>query len=128
MDKHIWLMALDKDGNSLNVSMVGYPAIRKLEVGNIYENGQPQCILHTSGLEAKVTKKGVPEKISVCCLLENGKKLEIIAEKEVEVPYSFANEGYFLYEGIGTFTINGEKARGIMEFGFNSDQSRWNRN
>jgi hypothetical protein len=128
MDKHIWLMALDKDGNSLNVSMVGYPVMRKLEVGNIYKNGQPQCILHTTGLDGKVTEKGIPEKVTVCCTLENGQKLEITAEKEAEVPYSFADEGYFLYEGIGTFTINGEKARGIMEFGFNSDQSRWNRN
>ena len=127
MDKHFWLMALDKEGNALNVSMVGYPAIRKLEVGNIFRNGKQQCVLQTRGLEGKVTKKGVPDKVAVCCLLESGEKLQIIAEKEAEVAYTFADEGYFLYEGIGTFSINGEKARGIMEFGFNSDPSRWNK-
>lgn len=56
-----------------------------------------------------------PDKVAVCCLLESGEKLQIIAEKEAEVAYSFADEGYFLYEGIGTFSINGEKARAFWK-------------
>ncbi len=41
-----------------------------------------------------------------------------------EMVFEFPFGGYTIYEGIGTFELNGKKGRGVLEFGYNDDPDR----
>ena len=127
MDKHIWLTALTENGDALNISMVSYPAIRGIRVGNLNKAGKTICLLQTHTSDDLINNGLGVDKFGLLCKLENGEELKITTEREAEVVYSFANGQYILREGMGNYTINGEKARGIIEFGFNKDKTRWYR-
>ena len=127
MDKHVWLIALTEKGDALNISKVSYPAISNIEVGNFNKNGKTTCIARFNTLDNLVNNGLGADEFSMDVVLENNEKLKVTAKRDSEVVYSFANGTYILREGMGNFTINGEKARGIIEFGFNKNNTRWYR-
>lgn len=125
MDKHMWLMALNETGDALNLSMVSYPAIRGIQVGNYLREGKVLSVLNVTCLDDLINNGQGADAFVLEAVLENGEKLKVTVHRDAEVVYSFANNQYILREGMGSFTINGEKARGIVEFGFNKDSNRW---
>ncbi len=125
MDKHVWLMALLENGDVLNISMVSYPAIRNICVGNLYHNGKSISAIKIHTPDDLIQNGKGADSFTVHCHLENGENLLIKATREIHIPYSFSENQYHLLEGIGNFIINDIKARGIIEFGFNKDSKRW---
>lgn len=125
MNKHMWLAALLENGDMVNISMVSYPAIKQLNTGNVILNGHTASIVETIAYEDMINDGKGPEEFHLACVLENGKKITVYGKKETEVVYSLGEGGYILREGLGTFTVDGKRARGIIEFGFNADSSRW---
>lgn len=125
MDKHIWLMALMSDTESLNVNMVSYPHMKNLRTGYYEKDGTTKHIEVLPSFENFETKGFVPNSLKYDIILENGHAFHIDAVKELEIQFPFDNGNYTICEGIGTFDINGYPARGIIEFGYNKDKKRW---
>ncbi|MDD5952779.1 MAG: hypothetical protein PUC32_03885 [Oscillospiraceae bacterium] len=124
MNKHYWLMALMENGDMLNVSMVSYPAMHQLDAGNVVINGKAISLVQVIPHGDLIQEGKGPDHLHMTCVLENGRKLNLYAKKEGEIVYPLGN-GYVLREGLGTFSVDGRKARGIMEFGFHHDWTRW---
>ena len=125
MDKHVWLMALLENGDALNISMVSYPAIRNICVGNLYQNGNSISAIEIHTPNDLIGNGKGADTFTVHCRLENGDNLLIKVTREIHIPYFFSDNQYQLLEGIGRFMVNDIKARGIIEFGFNKDLKRW---
>lgn len=126
MNDHIWLMADTEKGETFNLQLVNYPAVKPIFLGytDIGENRNYSMrsyrILeydHNDGLGSDVL---VMESV-----FNNGKKYHIRAERKVNVRTDFDGGNYYFQEGIADFIINGIPARGTIEYGFNRDRSRW---
>lgn len=124
MNNHLWLMAVN-DTSQLNFSMVSYPAMSVLEVGNYKAANKPMAYMTEATYDrSSVVKGSVPEKLELSLTLNDKSRLHIVAEKTDEERYLFQGGDYCLIEGVGEFTINGEPFRGIIEIGFNREKSR----
>ena len=128
MDKHMWLMALTENGDALNISTVSYPALSGIAVGNFNRKGKVFDVIHFHTSNDLINNGKGADHFMLQAKLNTGELLQITVERDAEVVYSFAQGQYILREGMGSFTINGEKAKGIIEFGFNKDKNRWYRN
>ena len=127
MDRHIWLMALIREGEALNLNRVSYPHMSQLVTGYYEKDNRVQQISKKTNM-ARIPNNGfVPDKFSYHVELQNGLIFDVKAEVEVIIPFVFNEGKYVLFEGIGSFDINKRKARGIIEFGFNEDETRWNK-
>ena len=125
MDRHIWLMALMSEHESLNVNMVSYPHMKGLKTGYYEHNHETKSIEVFPKLDRYEATGYVPNKLKYDIILENGHAFHVEAIKELEIQFPFDNGNYKICEGIGSFDINGYPARGIIEFGFNKDKLRW---
>jgi hypothetical protein len=125
MNQHVWLMALISKTQCLNLSMVSYPHMTHLQTG-YYETDHKFINISKATTMREITLNGdVPDHFFYTIDLPTNEQFEIYATKDTRVTYEFDNGNYVIQEGTGTFLINGEKARGIMEFGYNKDQERW---
>lgn len=127
MDRHIWLMALLEDGTALNVNMVRYPAVANLQTGYYVANGKTVCVHSATPMDEIECTGKVPKGFRYTVRLMDGRTLEASCEKELEFVFPFDEGLYTICEGVGSFTVDGVKGRGIIEFGFNRDASRWTR-
>ena len=125
MNKHMWLMALLDNGDMINISMVSYPAMKRLDAGNVIFDGKTISLVETIYCEDMENDGKGPDKFHIAIKLENGRRVNVYAERETEIVYPMGGGGYILREGLGSFTVDGKKARGILEFGFNQDRTRW---
>ena len=123
MDRHFWLMALFQDGSSLNANMVSYPLLQ-LETGYFISRGETACV-ESAKIKGPIEPNAVPENFIYEVKLTDGNTLEIECEKEVQFVFPMNGGEYTIFEGVGSFKLNGEKARGILEFGWNRDASRY---
>lgn len=122
MNNHLWLMAVNEN-SQLNFSMVSYPAMTVLEVGNFKGKDAPMAYVLNASYDRELIAAGcAPEKQELSLKLDNGRTLNVSVSKTDEEVYLFG--GYKLIEGIAEFTIDGEKYRGILEVGFNEDNGR----
>ncbi len=124
MNNHLWLMAVS-EGCQFNYSLVSYPVISALEVGN-YRDTEGMHYMMQANLDlSKVGTGEVPEELSFSVLLDNGRSIPVKARKLTGVTYHFQDGQYILIENIAEFTIDGKTCRGILEIGFNSDSGRF---
>ena len=124
MNRHFWLMALFEDGSSLNASMVGYPVLRELQTGYmIFKEGRT-CV-ESAQIVGDVVPNAVPEAFVCRVTLLDGTVLKLKCTKETQLEFSFCDGGYTIYEGIGSFELDGMKGRGVLEFGWNRDPLRY---
>ena len=125
MNNHLWLMAVNET-SQLNFSMVSYPAMTVLEVGNFKSENRPMAYMLKASYDREAIARGaIPEKMALSLLLDDQRTLKIDAITTDEETYLFQNGEYRLIEGIAEFTIDGERYRGILEVGFNQDKSRF---
>ncbi len=127
MDRHIWLMALLEDGTALNVNMVRYPAVANLQTGYYITDSDTVCVHSATPMDEIECTGKVPKGFQYSVRLTDGRVLQAACEKEMEFVFPFDEGLYTIYEGVGNFTVNGVKGRGIIEFAFNRDASRWTR-
>lgn len=125
MNNHLWLMALAKD-EEFNYSMVSYPALSILEVGNFTKNGEDNRLIKEVKYDLKEVSSGVsPQELKLKVTLNNGEILDIKAKVLDTQEYHFQHNDYLLIENIAEFDINGKSFRGILEIGFNKDKKRF---
>lgn len=124
MNNHLWLMAVSPS-LQFNYSMVSYPVMTVLEVGNCRdENGQRY--LRRADLDLRQVSLGtVPRELSLNVDLDDGRRMHVLSKPLAGVTYHFQNGQYVLHENVAEFVIDGKNCRGIMEIGFNGDRSRY---
>jgi hypothetical protein len=128
MNRHIWLMALLENGDALNVNMVRYPDISELQAGYFISGGKTTCVDRVTSMDEIECSGHVPLSFKYLVRLTDGRTFTVTCKKELEYVFPFKDGAYTIFEGIGSFSIDGIRGRGIMEFGFNSDTARWKRN
>ena len=124
MNNHLWLMAVS-DSFQFNYSLVSYPVISALEVGNYRDEDGMHYLLHADLDFHKISGGAVPAELSFQVQLDNGRSINVSARVLDGVTYHFQNGEYILHENIGEFVIDGKSCRGIFEIGFNNDPSRY---
>lgn len=124
MNNHLWLMAVS-DERQFNYSMVSYPALSVLEVGN-YRDEAGMHYMMQADLDLQLVGMGtIPEELALNVGLDNGETLPVKVRKLAGVTYHFQNGQYILHENVAEFEIAGHVCRGILEIGFNRDRSRY---
>jgi hypothetical protein len=127
MDRHIWLMALLENGDALNVNMVRYPDVSELQTGYFISEAKTTCVDRVTSMDEIECSGHVPLSFNYLVQLTDGRTFTVTCEKELEFAFPFKGGAYTIFEGIGSFSIDGIMGRGILEFGFNSDNERWKR-
>ena len=124
MNNHLWLMAVSTPVQ-FNYSLVSYPALTALEVGN-YRDEKGLHFLRKADLDLEQISRGkVPEALSFHVTLEDGRLLPVTAKVLACVTYHFQDGQYILHENVAEFEIDGHRCRGILEIGFNRDSRRF---
>lgn len=127
MNNHIWLLAMTDQGEVLNVSLVNYPHVKQIFCGYSNFGEERNYAMTDYQMVSYDHNDGMgPDEIIVNCTFANGKKYMIKANRDFNILTPFDNGNFYFQEGVGTFDINGVKARGSIEYGFNKDKSRWN--
>ncbi len=125
MNNHLWLMSVGND-YQLNFSMVSYPSMSILEVGNYREEDiDMQYVLKADYHREEAITGNVPEHLSLKLKLDSKKTIDVNVTLLSEQAYPFEEGKYVLHEGIAEFEVEGVKQRGILEIGFNQDSSRF---
>lgn len=122
MNNHLWLMGVGEH-TQLNFSMVSYPALTVLEVGNFMTDGKMK-LMTGAAYRRELVMGGFPESLTLNLKMDDGTRLNVVVSKEDEERYSFDGGAYNFSEGIATITVNGEKIRGIFELGYNRNSKR----
>lgn len=127
MKRHIRLMALIRQGESLNLNRASHIYIDNLQTGYYEKDGRThQISLKTN--TARIPVLGyIPVYFAYHVELQNGLLFDVKAAVEVIIPFKLNNGKYTLLEGIGAFDVNKRKARGIIEFGFHEDKALWDK-
>ena len=124
MNNHLWLAAVNNT-SQLNFSMVSYPAMSLLEVGNFKPEEGEMCYLLSAEYDrAAVIGEEIPRELPLTLRLTGGRVLHVLATCEHVTEYLFEGGDYRLLEGIGSFDINGVRYRGIIEMGTNGCRDR----
>lgn len=124
MNNHLWLMVVSPSCQ-FNYSLVSYPALSVLEVGH-FRNGDNMHYMSRADLNLEEIILGtVPSCLKFEMTLDNGRVINVEAEVLTGVTYHFQNGSYILHENVAEFRIDDNVCRGILEIGFNKDQSRY---
>ena len=125
MNNHLWLMAVNSQ-SSFNYSLVSYPALSILEVGNYSKNKDELKLLKEAQYDLNEIVKGdTPKSLNMLLTLNDDSKLNVAITVLDTQRYHFQNDDYLLIENVASFEINGEKFKGILEIGFNKNQKRY---
>ena len=124
MNNHLWLMAVSPT-HQFNYSLVSYPVMSVLEVGH-YRDETGTHFLTQADLDFRQINQGtIPQELSFHVQLDNGQEIPVVAKFLAGVTYRFQDGQYILHENIAEFRIAGKVCRGILEIGFNNDNSRY---
>ncbi len=125
MNNHVWLAAVDSDC-MFNFSMVSYPAMSVLEVGHLREKNSPvEYVVKANYDRNQIVTGTVPQTLTLQLKTSAGRTIKVTAELLYHNDYVFEGGAYTLTEGIANFTVNGISCRGILEVGFNGDETRF---
>lgn len=122
-DRYIRLCTLT-DNQTININMMKNQNIKGLQLGYIISNGQFVCLDSCTDLNGFFDDNKVPEKFEILAKFTDGRKLVIKFQKNSVFEFPLDNGTYMICEGIGKFEINGVKARGIIEFGYNPEKNQ----
>lgn len=124
MNNHLWLMAVSSELKQFNYSLVSYPVVTALEVGNFFDK-EKMRYMKRAKFDLDILKKGKNlSSIKLKVYLDNHTSLDVVAKVLDTTVYHFKNNKYTLIENVASYEINGEKYKGILEVGFNSDKAR----
>lgn len=124
MNNHLWLMAVSAS-RQFNYSLVSYPVISALEVGN-YRDEAGQHFMLQADLDFRQVATGkIPQELALNVRLDDLRTIRVTAKVLSGVSYHFQEGRYILHENIAEFQVDGQACRGILEIGFNRDSSRF---
>lgn len=124
MNNHLWLMAVSPL-YQFNYSMVSYPVMSVLEVGHYRDEAGVHYMQQVDLDLQKVSMGTIPQELSFNVVLDNNLKINVLSNVITGVTYHFQKGQYILHENIAEFSIDGNVCRGILEIGFNCDDSRY---
>ena len=116
MNNHLWLMAVSPQCQ-FNYSLVSYPVITALEVGNFRDGSGMHYMLESELDFRKVDGGEVPGELDFRIRLDNGESLPVRARVLSGLIYRFQDGAYILHENIADFELGNRRCRGILEIG-----------
>ncbi len=124
MNNHLWLMAVS-DAQQFNYSLVSYPVMSALEVGNYRDETGLHFMEHADLDFQKINQGVVPRELALHVKLNDARTISVEAKVLAGITYHFQDGQYILHENIAEFTLDGKVCRGILEIGFNADNNRY---
>lgn len=124
MNNHLWLMAVTP-ACQFNYSLVSYPVLSVLEVGNYRSDAGLRYMLEANLDFRQISSGNVPKELEFDVHLDDGRTVHVVSRVITGVTYHFQDGQYTLYENIAEFRIDGHDCRGIFEIGFNRDKGRY---
>lgn len=126
MNDHIWLLAFKENGEVFNYSLVNYPLLKNVNCGYCdFSRDKLASLKKLTSLEYDANDGKGLDTLKVQIKLTDGTDLDIKATRLVNEETHYQGGDYYFQEGIGVFTINGEKAMGSIEYGFNHNKDKW---
>jgi hypothetical protein len=127
MNNHIWLSAITAKGEVFNLSMVNYPYVKRICMGySDVNHTTPAHNLISYQLHGYSHCNGVgPDTLEADVTFKGGVSHHIKCRRLVNDYVPYDNGDYYFQEAIGAFDIDGVKALGTIEYGYNRDNSRW---
>ena len=123
MNSHFWLTCMFEDGTMFNANVASWPTIKSIATG-FMERGEEALGVVSAQVNCEIEDYKVPEKFSYSGELVNGEKFKLDCVLESVFLFTLDHGNYLIYEGVGTFDMNGKRGRGNLEFGFNGDPGR----
>ena len=124
MNNHLWLMAVSAS-RQFNYSLVSYPVISALEVGNYRDEAGQHYMLQADLDFRQVATGKIPQELALNVRLDDLRTIRVTAKVLSGVSYHFQEGRYILHENIAEFQVDGQACRGILEIGFNRDSNRF---
>lgn len=125
-DRYIWSIVLLENGDFIHTSMMRYPAISNLQAGFYISGEKTKSLYYATAMDDLPAIGTVPESFSLFVVYEDGERKQIFAKEDMRFPFFF-DDDYKVVEGVYEFNVDGIRGRGIAEFSFNKDRSRWSR-
>lgn len=123
-DRYVWTIILLEDGGFVHTSLMRYPALKNLQAGFYIKGDHVESLYYCTELDDLKPEGKTPEEFTLQANYIGGKVRKIKAKREYYVPFYF-DENFNVNEGVCEYDVDGVKGRGIGEFGFNADKSRW---
>lgn len=126
-DRYAWIMCLLENGDFIHTSLIRYPVLKHLQAGfYIPSGGKAVSILECTPVEKiPVPEYGnAPDSLEIDVKYVDGAKKNMKTKLDFVCPFYFDDE-FNVNEGLSEFTVNGVRGRGITEFSFNKDRTRW---
>lgn len=126
MNDHIWFLAVTEDGKVLSYSIVNYPMMKRIFSGYTDILSDSMETLRDYEMVHYDSANGVGgDLLSLKCIFPGGKVLDVEARRTANARCVFGGGTYVFQESFADFRINGIKATGTLEYGFNAQSSRW---
>lgn len=128
-NRHTWLIGILEDGTRLNVNAVRYPIlnVRGLKTGYKIKDGFKAGTTKVSFSDELGLSGGPYKEGSYKACYSDKSALDCSFKLDIAFPFEFSDKdgSYIIYEGVSGFTCGNLKGRGITEFGYNKDKSRY---
>ncbi len=125
-DRYVWTIIVLENGAVYHTSLIRYPFLKELRAGFAIENGKTVSLLSSTSMDALPVTGSTPEAFKMQTQYTDGSKRNIECRLDFVVPYYFKGD-FNVNEGFSDFTVDGVRGKGIAEFAFNKDSSRWTR-
>lgn len=126
MNDHLWCLGITEKGEALCFSIVNYPRMKRIFSGYTNIGSVENLTLRdyeVTHYETDLGKGG--DMLGFRCFFPDGKPVDVSIRRTDNVCCTFDGGKYVFQEGLGDFTIDGVRARGTIEYGFNGDRRRW---
>lgn len=124
-NRYIWSVILTEDGNLINTSYIRYPVLDQLNAGFIINEKEKISLIKSGDMDDLPMTGRTPDTFEFKTAYADGTKHHIEGKLDFFVPYYFVGE-FLVNEGFCDFLIDGKiKGKGIGEFAFCKDKSRW---
>jgi hypothetical protein len=124
MDRHIWLVGVLENGDFFHTSLVRYPALRFLQAGFYKTGGRTIPLVSATPMKDFPAPGKCPGELAWEAVYVDGSKRQFRTKLDFAAAFNFGN-AYSCFEGVSAYTVDGRPGRGITEFGYNGDTSRW---
>ncbi len=128
MSEHIWLFACTEKGDVFNYSLVDYNILKNCQFGICDIDKDRLLSIKKNEILYYDFNDGLGgDEFKTKMTLEDGTVLNVKVKRVGNQKTEYQQGDYYFQEGFAEFDINGVKAFGSLEYGFNKDKSRWER-
>ncbi|MDR2202291.1 MAG: hypothetical protein LBP26_05980 [Clostridiales bacterium] len=123
-DRYVWNIILLQNGDLMHVSFIRYPSVRNLKAGFYMSGNSCKSILDATPLDDIPATGSVPDSFGFDVTMIDGEKKRVECKLDFVCPFKFKGD-FSCNEGVAEFYVDGVRGRGIAEFAYNKDVSRW---